>query len=64
MLGANVGHSEGGDGTINGLLGIMQVLSIIALVLSIFLLLSTITTLITEQIHHRHDESIGAGAGK
>jgi putative ABC transport system permease protein len=51
VLNVNVGHSDGGDGVIvNGLLGIMQVLSIIALLLSIFLLLSTITTLITEQL--------------
>lgn len=39
------------DATItNGTFGIMNVLSIIALLLSIFLLLSTITTLITEQV--------------
>ena len=51
VLDASVGHSDGGDGTIvNGLLATMRVLSIIALLLSIFLLLSTITTLITEQL--------------
>jgi putative ABC transport system permease protein len=63
VLSANVGHSDGGDGTIvNGLLGIMQVLSIIALLLSIFLLLSTITTLITEQIQVIGTmKAIGAG---
>ena len=51
MLGVSVGHTDYGDGPIvNGLLSIMRVLSIIALVLSIFLLLSTITTLVAEQL--------------
>ncbi len=51
VLGTSIGHTDHNDGTIvNGLLGIMQALSIIALLLSVFLLLSTITTLVTEQI--------------
>src|SRR5262249_18118309 len=66
ILNANVGHSDGNDATIvNGLLGIMQVLSIIALLLSIFLLLSTITTLITEQIRVIGTmKAIGASRGQ
>ncbi len=35
---------------VNGLFGVMRVLSIIALLLSVFLMLSTITTLIAEQL--------------
>lgn len=51
VLGASIGHTDHNDKTIvNGLFGIMQTLSIIALLLSVFLLLSTITTLVTEQM--------------
>jgi putative ABC transport system permease protein len=51
VLAAQVGNE--GDNTVqivNGLFGVMRVLSIIALLLSIFLMLSTITTLIAEQL--------------
>ncbi len=66
VLSASVGHSDYGDGPIvNGLLSIMRVLSIIALVLSIFLLLSTITTLVTEQLQTNGTmKAIGARRGQ
>lgn len=51
VLGTTVGPNDGGTSQItNGLFGVMGVLSIVALLLSVFLLLSTITTLITEQL--------------
>jgi len=51
VLSAQVGRGGGSESqTINGLFGLMRVLSIIALLLSVFLMLSTITTLITEQL--------------
>lgn len=51
VLNVAVGRaSDSGSQTINGLFSVMQVLSIIALLLSTFLLLSTITTLIGEQV--------------
>jgi putative ABC transport system permease protein len=50
VLSVEVGRpSDSGAQTINGLFSVMQALSIIALLLSVFLLLSTITTLIGEQ---------------
>jgi putative ABC transport system permease protein len=50
ILSVEVGRpSDAGSQTINGLFSVMQALSIIALLLSVFLLLSTITTLIGEQ---------------
>ncbi len=51
VLSVQVGH--GGNNLpqiVNGLFGVMRVLSIIALLLSVFLMLSTITTLIAEQL--------------
>ena len=52
VLSAQVGANNGNNTTqiVNGLFGIMRVLSIIALLLSVFLMLSTITTLIAEQL--------------
>jgi len=51
VLGVSVGHDNGNiTSVVDGIFAIMQVLSIIALLLSIFLLLSTITTLVTEQV--------------
>ncbi len=52
VLQTTVGHDvAGGNGSIlDGTFTIMQVLSAIALLLSIFLLLSTITTLLAEQV--------------
>jgi putative ABC transport system permease protein len=51
VLGVAVGHSDGGEtSVVNGIFAIMQMLSIIALLLSVFLLLSTITTLVAEQV--------------
>jgi putative ABC transport system permease protein len=63
VLAASIGHSDHHDQTIvNGLFGIMQALSVIALLLSLFLLLSTITTLITEQLQVIGTmKAIGAG---
>jgi putative ABC transport system permease protein len=51
VLTATIGHSNGGlSQIVNGLLEILGLLAIIALALSVFLLLSTITTLVAEQI--------------
>jgi putative ABC transport system permease protein len=51
VLGTTVGHDDHGISSVtNGLFGLMRALSIVALLLSVFLLLSTITTLINEQI--------------
>ncbi len=50
VLGTTIGHNDGGISQItNGIFGVMGVLSVVALLLSVFLLLSTITTLIAEQ---------------
>jgi putative ABC transport system permease protein len=51
VLQTTVGHDDHGITAItNGLFGLMRALSIVALLLSVFLLLSTITTLINEQV--------------
>ena len=51
VLSATIGRSDGGvSQVVNGLLDILGLLAVIALTLSIFLLLSTITTLVAEQI--------------
>ena len=52
VIGTNVGHdlTHGGKAIVDGIFMIMQVLSFIALLLSVFLLLSTITTLLAEQV--------------
>lgn len=51
VLSATVGHDTGDSQQfLNGFFGVMQALSLIALLLSIFLLLSTITTLLSEQV--------------
>jgi putative ABC transport system permease protein len=51
VLSATIGHNNGGlSQIVNGLLEILGLLAIIALALSVFLLLSTITTLVAEQI--------------
>ncbi|HEY7094337.1 MAG TPA: FtsX-like permease family protein [Ktedonobacterales bacterium] len=51
VLETTVGHDDHGISTVtNGLFGLMRALSIVALLLSVFLLMSTITTLINEQV--------------
>jgi putative ABC transport system permease protein len=51
VLETTVGHDDHGISSVtNGLFGLMRALSIVALLLSVFLLLSTITTLINEQM--------------
>jgi len=52
VLFTTIGHdiTHGGGAILDGIFTIMQVLSAIALLLSIFLLLSTITTLLAEQV--------------
>jgi putative ABC transport system permease protein len=50
ILRATVGRDETVRTISGGILAVMQVLSLVALVLSVFLLLSTISTLVTEQI--------------
>jgi putative ABC transport system permease protein len=51
VLETTVGHDDHGISSVtNGLFGLMRALSIVALLLSVFLLLSTITTLINEQV--------------
>jgi putative ABC transport system permease protein len=51
VLQTTVGHDDHGISTVtDGLFGLMRALSVVALLLSVFLLLSTITTLINEQV--------------
>lgn len=52
VLGSQVGRdvSQGGSSTVFAIFLIMQVLSGVALLLTVFLLLSTVTTLVTEQV--------------
>lgn len=52
VLSSSVGHdiTRGSSSIADGLFTVMQVLSLIALLLSVFLLLSTITTLLAEQV--------------
>jgi putative ABC transport system permease protein len=51
VLDTTVGHDDHGISLItNGLFGLMRALSIVALLLSVFLLLSTIMTLVNEQV--------------
>lgn len=66
ILSVTVGKaSDSGAQTINGLFSVMQALSIIALLLSVFLLLSTITTLIGEQTPTIGTmKAIGASSGR
>jgi putative ABC transport system permease protein len=66
VLNATVGHDDHGIATItNGLFGVMRVLSIVALLLSVFLLLSTIMTMVTEQIPVIGTmKAIGASSGQ
>jgi putative ABC transport system permease protein len=65
VLGASVGHSDTASTMLNGIFSVMQALSIVALLLSIFLLLSTITTLVAEQVPIIGTmKAIGAARGK
>jgi putative ABC transport system permease protein len=51
VLGATVGHTDFGLSQItNGLLAVLQVVAVVALLLSVFLLLSTIMALVAEQV--------------
>ena len=52
VLGSAVGRdvSRGNSSTIDAIFLVMRVLSVVALLLTVFLLLSTVTTLITEQV--------------
>ncbi len=51
VLSSQVGRSDGGVSTVtDGLFAVMRVLSIVAILLSVFLLLSTVTTLVAEQL--------------
>ncbi len=49
IVGLTTGYYTQVSSTVNGVLGTMQVLSIIAFLLSLFLVLGTVTTLVTEQ---------------
>ena len=66
VLNVTVGHDDHGISTVtNGLFGVMRALSIVALLLSVFLLLSTIMTLVTEQIPVIGTmKAIGASSGQ
>ena len=66
ILSVEVGKpSDGGAQTISGLFSVMQAPSIIALLLSVFLLLSTMTTLISEQTPTIGTmKAIGASSGQ
>lgn len=50
VLDISVGHDDETSALADGLFGTMRVLSIIAILLSIFLLLGTVTALVTEQL--------------
>jgi len=62
ILNTLVGHDDSTASLADGLFGTMRVLSIIALLLSIFLLLGTVSALVTEQLQIIGTmKSIGAG---
>lgn len=50
VQGTDVGHDDSVSSTANGIFAIMDLLSIIAIVISVILLLGTISSLVTEQI--------------
>src|SRR5262249_19602823 len=50
VLSSDVGHNSNNATLVDGLFATMRVLSIIALLLSVFLLLGTVTALVTEQL--------------
>ncbi|MGH2497446.1 MAG: FtsX-like permease family protein [Ktedonobacteraceae bacterium] len=65
VLGVSVGHSDYVSSIADGLFSTMRVLSIIALLLSVFLLLGTITALVTEQLQVIGTmKAIGASRGQ
>jgi putative ABC transport system permease protein len=65
VLGIAVGHDDETSTLADGLFGTMRVLSIIAILLSIFLLLGTVTALVTEQLHIIGTmKTFGASRGK
>jgi len=65
VFGSNVGRNEDVPNIANGLFATMDVLSVIAIVLSICLLLGTIMALVTEQIQYIGTmKAIGATRGK
>jgi putative ABC transport system permease protein len=65
IFGANVGRNEDVPKIADGLFATMNVLSVIAIVLSICLLLGTITALITEQVQYIGTmKAIGAARGQ
>jgi putative ABC transport system permease protein len=65
ILGTSVGRDDSTASLADGLFGTMRVLSIIALLLSIFLLLGTVSALVTEQLQIIGTmKSIGAWRGQ
>ncbi|MEO7020523.1 MAG: FtsX-like permease family protein [Ktedonobacteraceae bacterium] len=65
ILGSNVGRDDSVSQIANGLFGIMDVLSVIAILLSVILLLGTIMALITEQVQAIGTmKAVGGGRGK
>ncbi|HEU5376088.1 MAG TPA: FtsX-like permease family protein [Ktedonobacteraceae bacterium] len=65
ILGSDVGRDDSVSQIADGLFGIMNVLSVIAIVLSVILLLGTIMALITEQIQAIGTmKAVGAARGK
>lgn len=65
VLGISIGHDDTNSMLADGLFGTMRILSIIAILLSIFLLLGTVTALVTEQLQIIGTmKTFGAGRGK
>ncbi len=65
VLGVSVGHDDQNAMLTDGLFGTMRVLSIIAILLSVFLLLGTVTALVAEQLQIIGTmKTIGAGRGQ
>lgn len=65
VLGSSIGHTNSLVAVSDGLFGTMRVLSIIAMLLSAFLLLGTITALVTEQMQVIGTmKAIGASQGQ
>lgn len=65
ILGSNVGRDDSVSQIANGLFGIMDVLSVIAIFLSVILLLGTIMALLTEQVQAIGTmKAVGGGRGK
>lgn len=65
ILGSNVGRDDSVSQIANGLFGIMDVLSVVAILISVILLLGTVMALITEQVQAIGTmKAVGGSRGK